>query len=145
MTVSFRGQIPNTLEDLHNRQDLEEVVFSKVLVRMMRMQSPEVVDKDVEDAQNKNEQNRTELGLEADNNHDTRDQADQDDENAPEAPVTRKDEADEEEDEQHATSELDVHLTILLVHLRQTGRRKPLTDPGVGQNHEKTTQDGQVA
>ena len=109
------------------------------------MKGPEVVDEDVENAQNQDEQNGAELGFESDNNHDTSDQPDEDDQHAPEAPVARKDESNEEEDKQHATCELDVHLTVLFVHLGKAGWRKPLANPRVRQNHEETTQDGQVA
>jgi len=61
--------------------------------------SPEVVDEDVEDAQNDNEQGGAGLGLKTDNNHDAGDEADERDDDAPDGPLAAEDEADEEEDE----------------------------------------------
>ena len=79
---------------------------------------PEIVNDDVEDAQDHNEDNGAELRLEANNDHDAGHRANQDDQDAPKAPLAHGDEADEQEDQQHATSELEVHLAVFLVELR---------------------------
>lgn len=107
--------------------------------------SPEVVHQHVEDAQDDNQQSRTPLRLEANNNHDTRDQADDGDEDPPDGPLSTEHEAHEQEDEEHATRELEVHLAILLLQLGQAGKRLRLLHPGVGEHHQEAAHDGQVA
>jgi hypothetical protein len=94
---------------------LEEVVFGKVLVWVVWVKlfqvreaslggnsvtySPEVVDKDVEDAENQDQENSGELGFETNDNHDASNKAKQANEYSPNVPFTGKDEANEEEDE----------------------------------------------
>lgn len=107
--------------------------------------SPEVVDQDVEHTQQHNQHDRTPLGLESNNDHDTRDEAEQADNNAPETPLAGEDESDEEEDQQHTTSELDVHLAVLLIELGKTGGDELLAHPRVRENHEQATDNTQVA
>jgi len=133
------------LDDLHNGEDLEKVVFRKVLVRVSGVKCPKVVDQNVENTQNQDEQDGAELGLEAYNHHDTSDGADQNDHDTAKAPFASEDESNKEEDEQHATSQLDVHLAVLLVELWQTGWSKLLANPRVGKNHQETTHDRQIA
>lgn len=107
--------------------------------------SPEVVDKDVEHAQNGDENDGAPLGLEANDNHDASNETDQDDGNATNAPLASEDEANEQEDEQNTASELEVHLAILLIELRKTGRSELFADPAVRKDHEQTAHDTEVA
>ena len=131
--------------NLHDGEDLEEVVLGKVLVRVVGVQSPEVVDQQVEDAENDDEHDSAELGLETDNNHDASDKSKQTDADSPEVPVAAEDEADEEEDEENTARELKVHLAVLLVELRKTSRGKLLAHPRIRKHHQKSSHDGQVA
>lgn len=130
---------------LHNGENLEEIVLGEILVRVVRVQSPEVVDQKVENAENNNQHDGAELGLESHNDHDACDESEQADADSPEVPVAAEDEANEEEDEQDTASELEVHLAVLLVKLGETSRSKLLADPRVGKDHEKTSHDGQIA
>ena len=109
------------------------------------MQSPEVVDQQVEDAENDNQHDGAELGLESHNDHNTGDESEQADADSPEVPVATEDEADEEEDQQDTTSELEVHLAVLFVKLGETSGSKLLAHPRVGEDHEKAAHDGQIA
>jgi hypothetical protein len=131
--------------DLHNGEDLEEIVLGKVLVRVMRVQGPEVVDVEVEDAQDKHQHDSRELGLEANDNHDTSDQSEQASNNSPEAPVATEDKANEKEDEQDTAGKLEVHLLVLLIEGWQASRSELLADPGVGEHHKQTSHDGEIA
>ena len=82
-------------------------LLEEVPLRVSRVNTPEVVDEHVEDAEQPDEEAGAVLCLEADGNHDARAEADDGDEHAGERPVALKDEADEEEDEQDATRELE--------------------------------------
>jgi len=106
---------------------------------------PEVVDKDVEDAQDGDEDDGAPLGLETHNDHDAGDESDHDDRHATNAPLAGEDEANEQENEQDAAGELEVHLAVLLVELGQAGGRELFADPAVGQDHEQAAHDAQVA
>ena len=79
---------------------------------------PEVVDEQVEDAEKYNEQHSAELGLESHDDHNASYGSDQDDQDPPEAPVACKDESNKEEDQEHTSGELEIHLAVLLIHLR---------------------------
>ena len=124
---------------------MEEVVLGKVLVGVVRVQSPPVVDVEVEDAENKDEHDGGELGLKANNDHDASNQSQKTGNDSPETPVAAEDKANEEEDEQDTSSELEVHLPVLLVKLGETGRSKLLANPRVGKDHEQTAHDGKIA
>lgn len=107
--------------------------------------SPEVVHKQVEDAQNDDQHDGAPLCLESYHNHDASNQTKDADGYPPEAPVTSKDEANKEENKQDSTRELEIHFTVLLVNLRQTGGCELLAHPAVGQDHEQSAHDGEVA
>lgn len=150
-------------ETTDNRENLEEVVLGEVLVgvvfvelgrllvqaqhnaRTVGTYGPEVVGQDVENAEDQNQQGSTELGLEANDNHDARNKAKKRHNHTPEAPLSSEDEADEEEDEEHATGQLEVHLPVLLVELRQSGKSCCLPYPGVRQDHQESTHDREVS
>lgn len=72
---------------------------------MRRVDAPEVVDEDVEDAEHQDQEPCRPLRLETDGDHDARHQADDGDEHAGDAPLSTEDESDEEEDEQDAARE----------------------------------------
>ena len=84
-----------------------QVVLQKVPLRMSRVDAPPVVDKHVEDAQERDEETGTPLGLESDGYHDTRAESDNRDEHSGNGPVALEDEADEEEDEEDSAGELE--------------------------------------
>lgn len=80
--------------------------------------SPEVIDQHVKDTQDDNKHDSTELRLEAHNDHNASDETQKCNNHSPDAPCAAEDESDEEEDQQDSTSELEVHLAILLINLR---------------------------
>lgn len=133
------------MPNLHNGKDLEEVVLRKVLVGVVWVQSPPVVDVEVEDAENKHQHDRRELGLEANNNHNTGNEAEQASHDSPETPVAAENEANEKKDEQNTSSKLEIHLLVLLVELRKTGRGELLAHPRIGKDHHETTHNRKVA
>lgn len=132
------------MDGLHNGQNLKEVILGEILLWVVRMKSPEVVDKDVKDAENQDQHNGTELGLESNNDHDASHEAKDADKNPPETPVSSNDKAYEEKDEQHTASQLEVHFAVFLVDLRETGRRESLAHPAVGKNHKEAAHDRKV-
>lgn len=56
-----------------------------------------------------------------------------------------EDKSNEEENQQHTTSKLDVHLAVLFIQLGQSGWDELLADPRVGENHEQTADDAEIA
>lgn len=131
--------------DLHNGEDLEEVVLGEILVRVVRVESPKVVDDEVEDAQNEDQHHSAPLGLESHNDHDASNEAKDADSDPPEAPVTLEYEANEQEYQENAAGQLEVHPLVLLIDLRKACGGKPLPDPRIRQYHEQSSHDGQVA
>jgi hypothetical protein len=111
----------------------------------MRVESPEVVDIKVENAQDEHEHDGRELGLETNNHHDTSDESEQAGNDSPETPVAAEDEANKEEDKQDTARQLEVHLLVLLIERRQTSRSELLANPRVGKNHEQSSHDRQIA
>lgn len=106
---------------------------------------PEVVNNDVEHAQNHNQDDRAPLCLEAHRHHNTCHTTHQNHNHADEAPIAREDESNEQEYQQHSSGKLEIHLAILLVDLRQARRSESLADPAVGEDHEKAAHDAEVA
>ena len=102
---------------------------------------PEVVDQQVEDAENDDQQRSAVLGLESNHHHDTGNAAQGRDQNAPERPLAAEDKADKQEDEKNTACKLEVHLSILLGDLRKPCKSLGLANPRVGQNHDKTAND----
>ena len=97
---------------------------------------PEVVDHDIEDAQDHHQDDGTPLRFEAYHHHNTSHRTKANHNQSTYAEVSCKDEADEQENEQHSSSKLKVHLPVLLVELREACRRKLLAHPTVGKHHE---------
>jgi hypothetical protein len=87
-------------ENLHNGEDLEEVVLGEILVGVVWVERPEIVDHDVEDAEDYDEHDGAPLGLESNDDHDASDETKKADSDSPEVPVTAENEAHKEEDEQ---------------------------------------------
>lgn len=131
--------------NLHNRENLEEIVLGEILVGVVRVQSPPVVDVEVEDAENQHQHDRRELGLEANNNHNAGNEAEQASHNSPETPVPAENKADKEEDEQNASSKLEIHLLVLLVKRGEASRGELLANPGIGEDHHETAHNREVA
>ena len=71
------------------------------------MNAPPVVDKDVEDAKEKDEEAGAPLCLESNGHHDASTETDERDDDASERPRALEDEADEEEDEEDTTGKLE--------------------------------------
>lgn len=107
--------------------------------------SPEVVDQNVEDAEDQDQEGSAKLGLEADDDHDAGDQAEQGDKGTANGPLAAEDKADEEEDQQDPASQHEVHFAVLLLELGQSCEGFGLAHPRVGENHDQATDDGQVA
>jgi hypothetical protein len=107
--------------------------------------SPEVVDQQVEDTQDNDQHNGAKLRLEANDNHNASHKAQHCDNDPPDAPFSAEDKSNEEEDQENTTGKLEVHLTILLINLWQTCEGLGLSYPGIGQDHQETTHNGQVA
>ena len=97
---------------------------------------PEIIDQQVEDAQNHHQDHRTPLGLEPDDHHDTRHKAKQTHNHPAHAPVSRKHESDEQEDQEHAPCKLEIHFAVFFIELRQSGRSKLFANPRVAQDHQ---------
>lgn len=116
-----------------------------ILSKEAQTYSPEVVDEQVEDAEDDDQKSGAELGLEADNDHDAGSSTKEADNDTPDGPFAAEDETDKEEDQENATSKLEVHLAILLIKLGQTSESLGLANPRVGKNHDETSNDGQVA
>jgi hypothetical protein len=87
---------------------------------------PEIVDQNIEDAQNDDQQRSTPLSLEADNDHYASDKPEQADQNPANRPLPGEDESDEQENKQNTASKLKVDLLVLLVDLGETSESKPL-------------------
>lgn len=107
--------------------------------------SPEVVDQQVENAEDDDEKGGAELGLEAHNNHDGSDSANERHNHPANGPGAAEDEANEKEDEQDAAGQLEVHLAVLLVKLRNAGEGLALPHPGIRHDHQQAADDGEVA
>lgn len=112
--------------------------------RSRETHSPEVVHQNVEDTQNKDQEGGAELGLESDNNHHTGNQTNDRHTNSPDGPFSAEHKADEEENEEDTAGQLEVHLSVLLIELRQASENLGLPDPRVGQNHNQATNDREV-
>lgn len=140
-----RATVDQEKQTTDDGQNLEEVVFGKVLVGVVLVKSPEVVHQQVEAAEDDDQQRSAVLGLEANNDHDTGASAKDADEDAPEGPLAAEDEANEEEDEENTTRQLEVHLLVLLVQGGETSKGLALAHPRVREDHEEATNDGQVS
>ena len=128
----------------HYGQNLEEIVLGEILMRMMFMKRPKVVDEHVEYAKDKYEHDGAEFSLEAYNHHHACYESKDADRDPTNGPLPGEDESNEEEDEKYPTRELEVHLAVLFVDLRESSGRERLANPAVGQYHEKATHDGKV-
>lgn len=106
---------------------------------------PEIVHKQIEQAQQNHKQNSRGLSLESNNNHHASHESNQADQNPPEAPFTREHKAHEQEDQKDTARKLDVHLAVFLVKLRESGGREALADPAVREDHEQAADDREVA
>ena len=106
---------------------------------------PEVVDEDVEHAQQHHQQDGTQFRLEPNHNHDTSHEPKHANNNPPNAPISRKDEPDEQENQQYPSAKLYIHLAVLFIDTRQAGECNSLPDPAVTQHHEQSAHDREIA
>ena len=91
------------------------------------MDAPPVVSKDVEDAENEDEEGGRPLGLEANSDHSASAETKDRDENTHEAPLALEDEAKEQEDEEHTTGQKEAETTSdQAVRLSKTERWRSL-------------------
>jgi hypothetical protein len=86
-------------------QCLEEVIFQEVTLRVPGVNRPPVVRKDVENAENQDEECCRPLGFEANGNHYACCHTQNGNDNTCNAPVALQDETQEKENEQDASSE----------------------------------------
>lgn len=107
--------------------------------------SPEVIHQQVKDAQNHHQHNRTPLGLESHHYHHTRHKPKQTNHHPPKPPLPCKHKPHKQKNQQHPSRKLKIHLSILLIHLRQSGRREFRTHPAVAKNHKEPAHDAEVA
>lgn len=106
---------------------------------------PEVVDQQVEHTEDDHQHDRTELCLEPNHNHHAGHKSKQAHNHPPDPPLPCENEPDEQEYQQHPARELEVHFTILLIHLWQPSWCEPLADPAVRQHHQKPAHDAEIA
>lgn len=106
---------------------------------------PEVVHDNIEYAENHHQHNRAPLRLEAHRDHHACHGTDGDHDYTAESPLACEYEANKQEDEQDSAGELEVHLAVLLVKLWETGRRKLLAYPAVGEHHDQAAHNRKVA
>lgn len=111
----------------------------------MRTYRPEVIHKQVEDAQDNDQHDRAPLGLESNNHHDACHESQYAHEYPPKAPIAREDEPDEQKDQQYPARQLKVHLPVLFVDLGKACGCELDANPRIGQNHEETAHDRKVA
>ena len=102
---------------------------------------PEVVDQQVENAQDDHQHDSAEFRLESHNDHHACHKAEQRHNDSQQAPLAAEDESDEEEDQEDSASKLEVHLAVLLLDLRESSESLRLADPGVRENHQQSTHD----
>lgn len=79
--------------------------LQEIALRVRRVDRPEVVREDVEDAEDEHEERRGPLGFEAYRNHDARSKTNDGDEDSRDGPFALQDEADEKEYEKNAARE----------------------------------------
>lgn len=112
---------------------------------MSRVNGPEVVDEQVEDAEDHDQETGAPTCLEADNDHDAGTQSKHRDDDTCQGPLALDDETDEKEDEQHSTGQLEVNLAVGFAETWKAGKDVLLGRKTVGENHHETAYDGQVA
>lgn len=59
--------------------------------------------------------------------------------------MASEDKSNKEEDQKNTASQLEVHLAILLVESRESGKSLGLAHPRVRQDHEEATNDGKIS
>lgn len=106
---------------------------------------PEIIDKEIEDAQDDHQHHRTPLCLETHHNHHTSHESEQTNDHSRNTPITSENKPDEQEDQQDPPGKLDVHFAVFLVYRRQPRWGKPFAHPGVAENHEKPTHNAEIA
>ena len=106
---------------------------------------PEIVHQNIEHTQNHDQNDRTPLRLKPHHNHHTRHRPKRNHDQPPRAPIPGKHKAHKQKNQQHAPRELEVHLAVLLVDLRQAGGGELLAHPAVGEDHEQAAHDAEVA
>jgi len=140
-----RANVDKEDKSTNNRKCLEEVVFGKVLLRMVLMERPKVVDQNVKDRQNDDKEDSAVLGLETNDDHDGCDGSNDGYKDSPESKFTRENEADKQENQENTSTQLDIHLLVTLVQSWKSSSHQSLSDPRFGQNEQKTTDDRQIS
>ncbi len=117
----------------------------RILIRRWASYRPEIVDQDIEDAQDDHQHHRTPFRLEPHYYHDTSNEPEYTDHHPPNAPLAWEDKPDKEKDQQHPPGKLDIHFAIFLIHWREARGCKLLANPWVAENHEEATHNTKVA
>jgi len=117
----------------------------KVPFGMVGVIAPEVVENDVRNAEKEDEKHCAPLCLEPNGDHGAGYETDQTDDDAEKAPFAIEDETDKQENEEDPPCELKVGPSIHLGELRKGGKHIPSSVERVGEYHEETTEDGEIA
>jgi len=126
-------------------QCLEKVVFKEIALGVGRVDSPPVVHCDVEDGEENDEECRSPSGLEAHGDHPASGETNDRDDDTGESPLSLEDNTNEKEDEKHATSQLEVLPAIVVTESGQTSKCALAGDHRIGEDHQQTTYNGEVA
>ena len=139
-------------------------ILEEIPLGVSAVDAPPVVDKDVEDAEDEDEERGRPLGLEADGNHRARGETDERHKEPSDAPLAAEGEANEEENEQDASrkeeaskftcqenrsiSRFGRDLLFLAVVLRKGGETSKeflARVHRIAEDHEEATDDAEVA
>jgi hypothetical protein len=140
-------------------------LLQEVALGVLRWDTPEVVGKRIEDAEDDDQEGCGPPGLEADCNHGAGGETEDGDEQPGDTPLSLDDETDEEEDEEYTTGEEEARWqegyrsetiggnhttnalfsTVRLADGRQTGKQLLSCNHRFTEDHEKTADDREVA
>lgn len=140
-----RTDVDKQQETTDDGQGLEEVVLEEVPLRVSSVDTPPIVNEDVEDAQKSDKETGAPLGLEADGDHDTGAQTNDGDDDTGERPVALEDETNEKEDEEDSAGKLEVLASVSLAQSGQASEELLVLLQRVGENHEKSSNNTKIA
>ena len=106
---------------------------------------PEVVNQNIEDAQYHNQYNRTPFRLETYHHHHASHKSKYADYYPPNPPMAREHKPHKQEYQQHPPRQLKVHLAVLVIHRRESGRSELPPHPRIREYHQKAAHNAEVA
>jgi len=109
------------------------------------MHAPPGVSEHVEDGKHDDKEDASPFGFEADCDEDAGGETKDRNEDTGKAPRALEDESDEEENEEHASRQLEVFTPVAFADGGQSGKGGFFVGHGVGEDHEETTDDGEIA